>query len=166
MNKNAVPNDPQKPWVTSGVRIGTPALTTRGFGVDEMRQIGAWIARVLERPDDEANADAVGREVLELSGGVSAVRLGAGVALVRRGSRARASRPRHRSRRGTPFGSRDQPFDLGIAGVSAHDVTHEGAQLDGRERGLDVDLALLPGQLDPGAAPAPGLGARSRVSGS
>jgi glycine hydroxymethyltransferase len=68
VNKNAVPNDPQKPWVTSGVRIGTPALTTRGFGVDEMRQIGAWIARVLERPDDEANADAVGREVLELSG--------------------------------------------------------------------------------------------------
>jgi glycine hydroxymethyltransferase len=68
VNKNAVPNDPQKPWVTSGVRIGTPALTTRGFGVDEMRQIGAWIARVLERPDDAANAETVGREVLELSG--------------------------------------------------------------------------------------------------
>jgi len=68
VNKNAVPNDPQKPWVTSGVRIGTPAITTRGFGVEEMRQIGAWIARVLERPADESNADAVGREVLELSG--------------------------------------------------------------------------------------------------
>ncbi|HEV2105906.1 MAG TPA: serine hydroxymethyltransferase [Candidatus Eisenbacteria bacterium] len=59
VNKNAVPDDPQKPWVTSGIRIGTPAVTTRGMGVAEMRAIAAWIARVLERPDDEA----VGREV-------------------------------------------------------------------------------------------------------
>ncbi|HEV2106261.1 MAG TPA: serine hydroxymethyltransferase, partial [Candidatus Eisenbacteria bacterium] len=58
VNKNAVPDDPQKPWVTSGIRIGTPAVTTRGMGVAEMRTIAAWIARVLERPDDEA----VGRE--------------------------------------------------------------------------------------------------------
>ena len=68
VNKNAVPNDPQKPWVTSGIRIGTPALTSRGFGVDEMRTIGGWIARVLARPDDEAEIRAVEREVAELAG--------------------------------------------------------------------------------------------------
>ncbi len=67
VNKNAVPNDPQKPWVTSGIRVGTPAVTTRGFGVDEMRQIGAWIATVLDRPDDAEGAEKVGREVLELA---------------------------------------------------------------------------------------------------
>jgi glycine hydroxymethyltransferase len=66
VNKNAVPNDPQKPWVTSGIRIGTPAVTTRGFGVPEMNQIAAWIARVLDAPADAAIAAAVGREVLEL----------------------------------------------------------------------------------------------------
>jgi len=66
VNKNAVPNDPQKPWVTSGVRIGTPALTTRGFGTDEMRLIADWIARVLERPDDREVAAAIERDVLEL----------------------------------------------------------------------------------------------------
>ena len=67
VNKNAVPGDPQKPWVTSGIRIGTPALTTRGFGVEEMRLIAGWIARVLERPEDVAHVEAVGREVHELS---------------------------------------------------------------------------------------------------
>ncbi len=66
VNKNAVPNDPQKPWVTSGIRIGTPALTTRGFGAGEMRQIAAWIARVLDKPDDLALAAEVGREVKAL----------------------------------------------------------------------------------------------------
>jgi glycine hydroxymethyltransferase len=67
VNKNAVPNDPQKPWVTSGVRIGTPALTTRGFGREEMISIAGWIARVLDRPDDAATARAVEQEVLELT---------------------------------------------------------------------------------------------------
>src|SRR5262245_3661277 len=67
VNKNAVPNDPQKPWVTSGIRIGTPALTTRGFGADEMRIIAGWIAQVLDRPEDTAHAEAIGREVQELS---------------------------------------------------------------------------------------------------
>ena len=67
VNKNAVPNDPQKPWVTSGVRIGTPALTSRGMGVEEMRRIGEWIARVLEAPDDEARVRAVERDVHALA---------------------------------------------------------------------------------------------------
>ncbi len=66
VNKNAVPNDPHKPWVTSGIRLGTPALTTRGFGRDEMRRIAGWIARILERPEDQAAARTVEREVLEL----------------------------------------------------------------------------------------------------
>jgi glycine hydroxymethyltransferase len=69
VNKNAVPNDPQKPWITSGIRIGTPALTTRGFGPAEMRRIGGWIARVLERPDDLESARAVERQALELCAG-------------------------------------------------------------------------------------------------
>jgi glycine hydroxymethyltransferase len=67
VNKNAVPNDPQKPWVTSGIRIGTPALTTRGFGVEEMKMIAGWIAQVLERPEDASHAEAIGREVRELA---------------------------------------------------------------------------------------------------
>jgi glycine hydroxymethyltransferase len=68
-NKNAVPNDPQKPWVTSGIRLGTPALTTRGFGPAEMKRIGAWIAKILEAPADEARGREVEREVLELCSG-------------------------------------------------------------------------------------------------
>ena len=67
VNKNAVPNDPQKPWVTSGIRLGTPALTTRGFGLEEMRLIAGWIARVLERPDDAAAAKRVEAEVAEVA---------------------------------------------------------------------------------------------------
>ena len=67
VNKNAVPGDPQKPWVTSGVRIGTPALTTRGMGEAEMRRIGGLIAGVLERPADAAFAREAAREVAELA---------------------------------------------------------------------------------------------------
>ncbi len=69
VNKNAVPGDPEKPWVTSGVRIGTPALTTRGMGVAEMQRVGGWIARVLERPADEPLARDIAREVRELAEG-------------------------------------------------------------------------------------------------
>jgi glycine hydroxymethyltransferase len=69
VNKNAVPGDPHKPWVTSGMRIGTPALTTRGFGPDEMRRIAQWIARVLEKPEDAGVAREVEREVSELTAG-------------------------------------------------------------------------------------------------
>ncbi|MCC6652499.1 MAG: serine hydroxymethyltransferase [Candidatus Eisenbacteria bacterium] len=69
VNKNAVPNDPQKPWVTSGIRIGTAALTTRGMGVDEMKLIGGWMAQVLDKPADESVAKEVRRQVLELTAG-------------------------------------------------------------------------------------------------
>jgi glycine hydroxymethyltransferase len=69
VNKNTVPGDPQKPWVTSGIRIGTAALTTRGMGVAEMARIGGWIARVLERPADDALAREVATQARELADG-------------------------------------------------------------------------------------------------
>ena len=59
INKNAIPNDPEKPMVTSGVRIGTPAMTTRGFKDDEARATAHLIADVLDNPHDEANINAV-----------------------------------------------------------------------------------------------------------
>jgi glycine hydroxymethyltransferase len=65
-NKNMVPFDPRKPAVTSGVRIGTPAATTRGMREAEMRQIGAWIARVLESAGDASVLAAVREEVRAL----------------------------------------------------------------------------------------------------
>jgi len=70
-NKNGVPFDPQKPTVTSGVRLGSPAATSRGFGADEFRQIGRWIARVLNdlaksNGDNRSTEEAVYREVAEL----------------------------------------------------------------------------------------------------
>ena len=52
VNKNAIPNDPEKPFVTSGVRLGSPAMTTRGFGADEAAQVGTLIADVLDAPHD------------------------------------------------------------------------------------------------------------------
>lgn len=69
VNKNAVPGDPRKPWITSGIRVGTPALTTRGMGETEMRAIGSWMARVLSAPADEAVAAEVAREVRALTSG-------------------------------------------------------------------------------------------------
>ena len=59
INKNAIPNDPEKPMVTSGVRIGTPAMTTRGFKDEEARLTAHLIADVLDNPRDAANIDAV-----------------------------------------------------------------------------------------------------------
>ena len=53
VNKNAVPNDPKSPFVTSGVRIGTPAVTTRGFGEAEVRELAGWICDVLDSRGDE-----------------------------------------------------------------------------------------------------------------
>ncbi len=67
INKNAIPNDPEKPMVTSGVRIGTPAMTTRGFKVDEARQTANLVADVLERPRDESNLAAVREKVAALT---------------------------------------------------------------------------------------------------
>ncbi|MFB6348818.1 serine hydroxymethyltransferase [Moraxella sp. ZJ142] len=54
VNKNAVPNDPKSPFVTSGIRIGTPAITTRGFGEAESRELAGWICDVLDARGDEA----------------------------------------------------------------------------------------------------------------
>ena len=52
VNKNAVPNDPQKPFVTSGLRLGTPAITTRGYGETEATELAGWICDVLDKPKD------------------------------------------------------------------------------------------------------------------
>ena len=67
INKNAIPNDPEKPMVTSGVRIGTPAMTTRGFKDEEARITANLIADVLENPRDAANIDAVRAKVHALT---------------------------------------------------------------------------------------------------
>jgi glycine hydroxymethyltransferase len=66
VNKNAVPNDPQSPFVTSGLRLGTPAITTRGFGEAETRQLTGWIADILDDIDSSATIDRVRGQVLEL----------------------------------------------------------------------------------------------------
>ena len=66
VNKNAVPRDPRSPFVTSGIRIGTAAMTTRGFGEPEARQVAAWICEVLEHRDDELRIARVRQEVGEL----------------------------------------------------------------------------------------------------
>jgi glycine hydroxymethyltransferase len=66
-NKNMIPGDPEKPFVTSGLRLGTPALTTRGMGPSEMKLIGKLILRVLDKPDDEAEIARVRGDVHELA---------------------------------------------------------------------------------------------------
>ena len=67
VNKNAIPTDPRPPMQTSGIRLGSPAVTTRGFGVDEMRQVARMIVDVLGNPKNEAIAGRVRDEVLALS---------------------------------------------------------------------------------------------------
>lgn len=67
VNKNMIPNDPQPPRVTSGVRIGTPALTTRGFQEDEMKQVAAWIVKALKNSKDEAVLQKIRGEIKELT---------------------------------------------------------------------------------------------------
>jgi len=66
VNKNAIPNDPQTPFVTSGVRIGTPAVTTRGFGVAQVEQLAELIADVLDAPTDDKAIARVAAEVTAL----------------------------------------------------------------------------------------------------
>ena len=66
VNKNAVPNDPRSPFVTSGLRMGTPAITTRGFGEDEVATLSGWIADILDDIDDTARIAAVRDQVIEL----------------------------------------------------------------------------------------------------
>jgi glycine hydroxymethyltransferase len=65
-NKNAIPNDPQKPMVTSGIRLGSPAITTRGFGVAEARQVGELVADVVQAWTDSAHLAAVREQVRTL----------------------------------------------------------------------------------------------------
>jgi glycine hydroxymethyltransferase len=67
VNKNAVPNDPRSPFITSGLRVGTPAITTRGFGLDETVELTHWICDVLdslENGDSDAVIAAVKEKVL------------------------------------------------------------------------------------------------------
>jgi glycine hydroxymethyltransferase len=66
VNKNSVPNDPQSPFVTSGIRVGTPAITTRGFKEAEVQQLANWIADVLDNIDDTATIERVKGQVLAI----------------------------------------------------------------------------------------------------
>ena len=66
VNKNAVPNDPRSPFVTSGLRIGSPAMTTRGLGETEARELAGWMCDVLEDITNEATIQRVKQQVLEL----------------------------------------------------------------------------------------------------
>lgn len=66
VNKNAVPNDPQSPFVTSGIRVGTPAATTRGFGEDESRELAGWMCDVIDAKGDEKVIAGIKTKVLDL----------------------------------------------------------------------------------------------------
>jgi glycine hydroxymethyltransferase len=66
VNKNAVPNDPQSPFVTSGIRIGTPAITTRGFGVREASELAGWMCDIIDMRGDAAVIEGVKSKVLAL----------------------------------------------------------------------------------------------------
>jgi glycine hydroxymethyltransferase len=66
VNKNAVPNDPQSPFVTSGIRVGTPAVTTRGFGEAECRDLAGWMCDVIDGRGDAAAIASVKAKVLDI----------------------------------------------------------------------------------------------------
>jgi glycine hydroxymethyltransferase len=68
VNKNSVPNDPQSPFVTSGIRVGTPAITSRGFGAEEVGTMTGWMCDVLDNVDNEAVIAEVRAKVAELCG--------------------------------------------------------------------------------------------------
>ena len=67
VNKNAVPNDPQSPFVTSGVRLGTPAVTTRGFKEKEIELLSKWICDVIDNIDDESKKAEIKKNVIKLT---------------------------------------------------------------------------------------------------
>jgi len=62
-NKNGIPNDPQKPWITSGIRVGTPAITTRGFTEEDCIEVAKLIAKTLKNPEDESIKEEVKKSV-------------------------------------------------------------------------------------------------------
>jgi glycine hydroxymethyltransferase len=66
VNKNAVPNDPKPPFVTSGIRVGTPAVTTRGFGIKECQELAGWMCEVLDDIDDEQGIERIKEQVVQL----------------------------------------------------------------------------------------------------
>jgi glycine hydroxymethyltransferase len=66
VNKNSVPNDPQSPFVTSGIRIGTPAMTTRGFDEKDAHQLANWICDVLDDVNSTETIERVKQQVLEI----------------------------------------------------------------------------------------------------
>ena len=67
VNKNTIPNDPERPFITSGIRIGSPAMTSRGFNEDEFKQIGKIIAKALKNPDNKKILKELKEEVLDLT---------------------------------------------------------------------------------------------------
>lgn len=66
VNKNAIPNDPQSPFVTSGIRVGTPAVTTRGFGAKECQELAGWMVEVLDDIDNEQVIERIREQVMQL----------------------------------------------------------------------------------------------------
>ncbi|VTT28224.1 glycine hydroxymethyltransferase [Klebsiella pneumoniae] len=66
VNKNSVPNDPKSPFVTSGIRIGSPAVTRRGFKEAEVRELAGWISDILDNINDEGVSERVKKQVLEI----------------------------------------------------------------------------------------------------
>ena len=72
LNYNAVPFDPRKPFDPSGLRLGTPAVTSRGMGVDVMVKIAAWMEEVISAPGDESRISRIARDVAELCNGYPA----------------------------------------------------------------------------------------------
>ncbi len=67
VNKNTIPNDTEKPFITSGIRIGSPAMTTRGFNVDDFRLVGKIISKALKNSNDDNVLEELSKEVLELT---------------------------------------------------------------------------------------------------